>query len=462
MSESPTVEAAAPPRPAEDNGLPVGRRRLALTALYSALVLVVVDGAVVNVALPTIGQALRVGSAASVAVATSYQLAVVISLLPFAALGESIGPRRVFIGGAALFIAASGFCAAAPTLGVLIAARFLQGFGGGAIMALSAMLLRFTMPKDRLAHAIGWNAVAVALAGAAGPSIGALILSVASWPWLFAVNLPIGVLALVAARALPAVPGSGHRVDAISAAASAGLFTLFFVGAGRIAEQPLLGLGLILAAALCLIGLVRRERGHAAPLVPVDLFAERAFRRTVLASGATFCAQMMSGIALPFHLQRALGASVLATGVYMSAWPIAIVASASFSGRLAGRAPAPALCAVGTSVLAFALLLSGLAPTAAGVAPILALMALAGLGFGVFQPANNRLLLLSAPKSRSGAAGGVQATTRLVGQTLGATAMTALFQLAPGDVAPRLGLVVSAGFALLAAIIGAVNARHIG
>ena len=100
-------------------------------------------------------------------------------------------------------------------------------------------------------------------------------------------------------------------------------------------------------------------------------------------------------------------------------------------------------------------------PTAAGVAPILALMALAGLGFGVFQPANNRLLLLSAPKARSGAAGGVQATTRLVGQTFGATMMTALFQLAPGDVAPRLGLVAAAGFALTAAIIGAVNARHI-
>jgi DHA2 family multidrug resistance protein-like MFS transporter len=171
---------------------------------------------------------------------------------------------------------------------------------------------------------------------------------------------------------------------------------------------------------------------------------------------------MMSAIALPFHLQRALGADVLATGLYMSAWPIAIAASASFSGRFADRAPASKLCAAGTSVLAVALLLAGLAPISAGVAPILVLMALAGLGFGVFQPANNRLLLLSAPKERSGAAGGLQGTTRLVGQTLGATAMTALFQLTPVAAAPRLGLVVAAGFALLAAIVGAVNARRIG
>jgi DHA2 family multidrug resistance protein-like MFS transporter len=423
-------------------------------------VLVVVDGAVVNVALPSIGAALKVGSAASVAVATSYQLAVVISLLPFAALGESVGPRRVFAGGAALFIVASAICAASPNLELLVASRFLQGLGGGAIMALSSMLLRFAMPKEKLAHAIGWNAVAVALSGAAGPSIGAFILSLASWPWLFAVNLPIGALVLATGRALPAVPGTGHRVDALSAAISAALFTLFFVGAGRIAEQPVLGAALIAVAAVCLIALIRRERGQAAPLVPVDLFAEIPFRRTVLASGATFCAQMMSSIALPFHLQRALGASVMATGVYMSVWPIAIVASASFAGRFADRLPASSLCAAGTSVLALALLLAGLFPAAAGVAPLLALMGLAGLGFGVFQPANNRLLLLSAPKARSGAAGGVQATTRLVGQTFGATMMTALFQLTPADAAPRLGLIAAALFALTAAGIGAVNARR--
>ena len=90
---------------------------------------------------------------------------------------------------------------------------------------------------------------------------------------------------------------------------------------------------------------------------------------------------------------------------------------------------------------------------------MLAALALAGLGFGVFQPANNRLLLLSAPRARSGAAGGVQGTTRLFGQTLGATMMTALFQFEPGDAGPRIGLFVAAGFALAASLIGAVNAR---
>src|ERR1700744_1477049 len=122
MSEASTVAPAVFSH--DEDGLPAGRRGLALVAPYAALVLVVTDGAVVNVALPTIGESLRVGSAASVAVATSYQLAVVISLLPFAALGESKGPRRVFAAGAALFIVASGLCAVSPGLHFLIVARF--------------------------------------------------------------------------------------------------------------------------------------------------------------------------------------------------------------------------------------------------------------------------------------------------------------------------------------------------
>ena len=168
---------------------------------------------------------------------------------------------------------------------------------------------------------------------------------------------------------------------------------------------------------------------------------------------------MLSSIALPFHYQVALGTGVLRTGLYMTCFPIAIIAAASFSGRLAARVAASRLCSLGTLALALGLAAAAATPGRLGVAPILLAVSLAGLGFGVFQPANNRLLLLSAPKARSGAAGGVQATTRLFGQTLGATAMTALFHLAAGDAAPRLGLAVAAGFALVASAVGALNAR---
>ena len=260
------IETADPPKAASRDLV------IPLVSIYCAFVLVGLDGAIVNVALPTLSQALHATSAASVAVATSYQLAVVMFLLPFAALGESLGPQRVFRVGVALFIAASGVCALASTLPMLVAARFAQGVGGAAIMALVAMLLRFTMPPDKLAGAIGWNAVTVALSGALGPSVGALILSVAGWPWLFAVNLPVGAVALWASRALPAVNGTGRRVDLVSAATSAAAFAMFFAGANRVFETPPLGLALLAAAAAFIFWLVRRERGRASPLAPVDLF----------------------------------------------------------------------------------------------------------------------------------------------------------------------------------------------
>jgi DHA2 family multidrug resistance protein-like MFS transporter len=123
-------------------------------------------------------------------------------------------------------------------------------------------------------------------------------------------------------------------------------------------------------------------------------------------------------------------------------------------------ASAPRLCSLGTGVLALGLVGAALSPASLGVLPILVGLGVAGLGFGAFQPANNRMLLLSAPKARSGAAGGVQATTRLFGQTLGASTMTALFLAAPGDAAPRLGLFVAAGFAFTASMVGAYNSRR--
>jgi len=459
MSECQSLpQAAARQDPAHDDA-GTARIGLALTAIYSALTLVALDIAVVNVALPTISATLHASEAATVAVATSYQLAVVISLLPLAALGESVGPRKLFVAGTALFIAASATCSLSTSLPMLVAARFVQGLGGAGVMAINSMLLRYTVPRDRLAQAIGWNAVAVALAGAAGPTVGALILSAAGWQWLFAINIPIGALALFASRALPAPPGTGRRVDALSATVSASMFAMFFVGAGRLFERPAVGGALIVAALACLIGLVRRERGRPAPLIPIDLFAAPAFRRTVVASACTFCAQVMSLVALPFHFQIALGAGVIATGLYMTAWPLAIIAIASFSGRLSMRFAASRLCSTGTLVLAIGLAAAAISPVRVGAWPVLAAVALAGLGFGVFQPANNRLLLLSAPKARSGAAGGVQGTTRLFGQTLGATMMTALFQLTAGDAAPRFGLAVAAAFALVASAIGAFNAR---
>src|SRR5690606_3436668 len=128
-------------------------------------------------------------------------------------VAERFGYRRLFAGGLALFSTASLLCALAPTLPLLVAARFAQGLGGAAIMSLGIALLRVALGPERLGAAIGWNALTVALCSAAAPIAGALILSIAAWPWLFLVNLPVSAIALIAARRLPEVAPTRHMVD---------------------------------------------------------------------------------------------------------------------------------------------------------------------------------------------------------------------------------------------------------
>lgn len=429
------------------------RRAVAAAAVLAAIVLAVLDGAIANVALPSLARALDVTPSASVWVVTGYQMALVVSLLPAAALGESLGYRRVFTAGVVVFTAASAVCALAPSLPWLVAARFLQGLGAAAIMSLLAALLRFTYPTRLLGTAIGWNATVVALSAATGPSLGAAILSVASWPWLFAVNIPVGCVVLLASRALPRTPGHGRRLDRVSVALNAGFFAPLVVGVDLLTARPALAGALLAGAALSGLALVRREMPRAAPLIPLDLLRGGTFRFSVIASICCFAAQMVSYVALPFYLEHGLGRDALTTGLYMTPWPLTVALAAPLAGRLSTRVPTAWLCAAGGVCLACGLALAALWPLHGSLAPLVAFTVVSGLGFGFFQTPNNRNMLLSAPRARSGAAGGMQATARQCGQTAGAVIMALLFTVAPSGVAPRLGLAVGAALALAGGVV---------
>ena len=441
-----------------DDGLPMPRRAIAAGAVLAAIVLAVLDGAIANVALPTISTELRVSAAATVWVVTGYQLAVVVSLLPCAALGEAYGYKRVFAGGVTLFTLASALCALSPTLNWLVAARFLQGLGSAAIMSLLAAMLRFTYPQRLLGRAIGWNALVVALSSAAGPTVGAGILSVATWHWLFAVNVPIGAIVLFAARALPVTQGHRRPLDLVSVALNAGTFAPLVIGVDLLGRHSLAAAGVLALAAASLTALVRRELPRRAPLIPVDLLQVGTFRFSVAASVCCFAAQSVSLVGLPFYLQHGLGQSPLMTGLYMTPWPLAVAVAAPLSGRAADRLATAWLCAAGGVCFAAGLAFVALWPLERTLLPLVGFTILCGLGFGFFQTPNNRNMLLSAPKARSGAAGGMQAMARLLGQTSGAVAMSLLFTLAPAAIAPRIGLGLGAVLALLGGVISLLRA----
>ena len=341
------------------------RSRAAIGCILVAIVLVVLDAAIANVALPTIAHALQVTPARSIWVVTAYQMALVMALLPCAALGESLGYRRVFTGGVALFTAASVLCALSPSLPWLVAARFLQGLGGSAVMALGVALLRFVVPHHRLGAAIGWNALTVALSSAAGPTIGATILSAAGWHWLFAVNLPVGAVVLIAGRALPHVVGSARRLDLTSVGLNAGAFAALVIGADLLPARPFQGAALIAAGVLGMTALVRREMPRPAPLIPLDLLRVGSFRISVIASVCCFAGQAAGMVALPFYLQHGLGQDAFRTGLYMTPWPLTVAVAAPLAGRLANRVSTARLCAVGGACLAAGLAAAALCSKAA-------------------------------------------------------------------------------------------------
>lgn len=436
------------------------RRTLAIACVLAAMMLVVLNTAIANVALPTIASSLHVTPAMSVWIITAYQAALLMALLPCAALGESLGYRRVFTLGVMLFTGATLLCSLAPSLPWLIAARFIQGLGGAAVMALGIALLRSVVPYQQLGAAIGWNALAVALSSAAGPALGAVILSTTSWPWLFAIHLPLGLFVLLTTRALPDRQGNANRIDLLSVTLNAGAFAAFIVAVELCIDRPALAAVLLAISGVQLAVLVKREIPKKSPLIPLDLLRSNSFSLSVLASVFCFAGQTAGMVALPFYLQHNLGQDALMAGLYMIPWPLSVAIAAPLAGRLAGQWSTAWLCFVGGLFLAVGLGAASLWSLKGIPLLLVPFTILCGLGFSLFNVANNRSMFLSSPIERGGAAGGMQGTARLLGQTAGAVSMTLLFTLT-AEAAPQIGLGLGAVLTFLAALVSTLHSRRV-
>jgi DHA2 family multidrug resistance protein-like MFS transporter len=453
MPISPTAQAAAAVRA---DGLPVPRRYWAIAAIILAITMSVLDSTIVNVALPSLAHDFRTSDAASIWVINAYQIAILVALLPLASLGEIVGYRRVSQCGLAVFTIASLACALAPTLTILSIARVVQGLGAAGIMSVNSALVRFTYPQRMLGRAIGINAFAVAIAAATGPTIASAILAVAHWRWLFAVNVPIGSITIVIALlALPETARSARRLNHIGVVLQVGTFALLLSGLQSFAHDATTGLGIAEIAGGCVLGtlLVRHEIVRDAPLIPFDLLRLRLFSLSVLTSIGSFMAQTAGLVALPFEIQH-VGHSAAETGLLMTPWPVGVAVAAPLAGRLADRYPAGILGSIGLLAMATGLLLLAEFPPHGTSVDLIWRMALCGLGFGFFQSPNNRTLISSAPYARTGAAGGMLATARLLGQTIGAAGVAILFRAYPGH-GSNLALSVAAAIALAAAVVSA-------
>jgi DHA2 family multidrug resistance protein-like MFS transporter len=442
---------------ATQDGLPPSQRAIAMLAVGIAVAISVLVGSIANIALPTIARDMNVTPAESIWVVNAYQLAVTVCLMPCASLGDVYGHRRVYIWGLAFYTLGSLICALAPTMSVLIAARVLQGLGGAGIMSVNGALVRFIFPRAQLGRGVGYNVLVVAASSAAGPSVAAAIMSVGSWPWLFAVQVPFGVVSwCLSLRYLPRSPAYGHKFDPISALLNAIALGTFIPGLDGIGRGQSRAMTLIELAIGVIVGtiFVRRQLTLRAPMLPVDLFRRPVFALSVATATCVHAAAMITLISLPFYFQYVDGLSPIEIGLLITPWPAVLVVVGPLAGRLADRYAAGLLGGLGLAVMTCGLLLVLFMPEHASRLDIAWRMAVCGTGFGFFQSPNNRLLIGSAPPDRAGAGSGMVSTARLVGQTVGSALVAVVFGLTHDAVHPvvlgtHVAIGVAAGFAAL-------------
>lgn len=440
-----------------EDGLPFPQRYWAILNLAVGLALSVLDSAIANIALPAIAKEIHASPADSIWVVNAYQLAVVISLLPLASLGDIFGYRRIYLIGLGIFTGAAMVSALSQSLPMLTLGRGLQGIGAAGMMSVNTALVRFTYPRRQLGRGIAMVSVVVSISSAAGPSVAAAILAVASWPWLFASSVPVGLAAiLMSLRLLPFTPPSEHRFDLASAVLSAFAFAFLIGGINGVGHgHPILVITIEFAGAAAVgYALIRRQNSLAMPLLPVDLFKRPIFALSVATAVCTFVAQGIAFVALPFYFQDVIGRSQVETGLLLTPWPVMVAMIAPIAGRLADRYPAGILGGIGLGILSLGFVLLALLPAKPGDADIVWRIVVCAFGFGFFQSPNNRAIISSAPRERSGGAGAIQATARLLGQTIGAALVALVFDYAgpSGGAGTSISILLAAGFAAFAAL----------
>ena len=386
----------------EWDGLSRPKIYYAVASLWCGIFLSVVDGNICNVALPTISQELGVSSADSIWVVNAFQLVIMMTLLSFSSLGELFSYKRVYVSGVVLFTVGSLFCAMSHTLPLLIASRAFQGIGAAMMMSVNTTLVKIIYPKKYLGKGVGINATVVALAAVTGPTLAAGILSFASWPWLFAINIPIGIVTFfMAFRHLPDNPThvEGRHFNVRDALLNAAVFGLLIGCIEMYSHGASLTTVLVGAALLLLLGFiyVRTQLHRQYPMLPFDLLRIPVFSMSVLTSIVSFTAQMMALVAIPFMLLHTFGMNAVETGLLMTSWPLVIVFVAPLAGSLIGKVHPGILGCFGLLLMGTGCFLLSYIPADASHPDIAWRLALCGTGFGFFQSPNNHMLLTSAP-----------------------------------------------------------------
>ena len=422
--------------------------------------LTTIDGGIATVVLPTIARDLRVDGSAAVMVVTVYQLVLVMALLPFSALGDRVGLKRLYQSGQLVFTVATALCFFAHSLGFLLVVRALQALGAAASLSVMSALVRRIYPARNLGRGLALNTLIAAGGAVAAPTLGGLILSFASWPWVFAIAAPFGVVSLILGRAtLPDVPPRPGQYNLAGAMLNVATFGLLIGGLEALVHgrSPVVSIAIVGIGALLAILLVRHERDERFPILPVDLLARPVLALSVVGSFLCSIGSQMLLLSIPFRLQHSYGLKPAQIGAMLASWPLSTLIVAPAAGYLSDRYPAGLMGGIGLMIGAVGFASVAFLPPHPDLLDMAWRLGLCGLGTGAYMAPNARLVIGSAPKDRAASAGGLVSTTRLVGQTTGATMVAAFLALGYGTTnTPPL---FCAGLALIACLCSFARLR---
>src|SRR5215470_11385075 len=434
--------------------------RWTLVATSFGLGMALLDVTAGNVAVPSIQRDLGTSIAGLSWVIDGYTLAFASALLLAGGLGDRLGARRVFASGLVLFTVASLLCGVAPTIGLLVGARMLQGLGAALFMPSSLSLLARAYPEPRKrAHAIGvWSAL-TSIAGGSGPLVGGLLTSTLGWRSIFLVNLPLGIAGLLmTARFVRPTPALGsRRLDLPAqgvAALSLASITWALVERGEHGWGSPLVVGALVGGLLGLVLFVWMESTAAAPMLPPRLFRHPVFAATSL--GALLYAAAFFGgfLVISLYFQRVRGEGAALAGLHVSAITVTFGAASILAGKLAGRHGPRRTIMTGLAVLAVAAFGLSLATMGSSFWVLGPLLSLVGFGAALVAPPMNAAILASVEPALAGIGSGVLNASRQIGTALGVAVFASLFVAGRAPLhAVQLAMLGGAGLYLAAAVV---------
>jgi EmrB/QacA subfamily drug resistance transporter len=419
------------------------------------------DASIVILAFPTLQDVFHASVSAVTWVGLSYLLVLVATVTAIGRFADMVGRKLLYAYGFLVFVIGSALCGLAPSLGALDAFRALQAVGAAMLQANSVAIIYLAMPRGSLGRGIGIQGAAQAMGLALGPAVGGFLLAAGGWRLIFLVNVPIGLVGMVAAWVFiprsrnlqPRLPfdwvGFGLFVPAVLAL----LGGLSF--GNRIGWNSPLIIGLLATAVVLGVVFTAWERRCASPMVDISLFRRIPFSAGISSGLLSYLVMFGVLFAVPFFLERAQHLSSSQVGLQLTVMPLALGITAPFAGRLADRFGARPLTVAGMALTACVL---GSMAFAWGTSWVLiGELALIGVGLGLFIPPNNASIMASAPREQSGLAGGILNMTRGLGTAFGLALTAAVYEVAAGagasPVDAATGFRASAAFLACVAVV---------